>query len=113
MTNSLQGVTSNRYMFHLTWPIFIELVLQMLVGNADQIMVSQYSTQSVGAIGNANQITNLLIISFSVISMAFHHFNFSVHWFGEPREGGADLYRFSGAESYFWPIDQFDSFVVQ
>lgn len=70
MTNSLQGVTSNRYLFHLTWPIFIELVLQMLVGNADQIMVSQYSTQSVGAIGNANQITNLLIISFSVISMA-------------------------------------------
>lgn len=66
----LQEVKSNRYLFQLSWPIFIELILQMLVGNADQIMVSQYSSQSVGAIGNANQIANLLIISFSVISMA-------------------------------------------
>ena len=37
----------------LTWPIFIELVLQMLVGNADQIMVGWYDSDSVGAIGNA------------------------------------------------------------
>ncbi|MGN0985366.1 MAG: MATE family efflux transporter [Candidatus Enterenecus sp.] len=51
----------------LTWPIFIELVLQMLVGNADQIMVGWYNSDSVGAIGNANQIINLLIIIFSVV----------------------------------------------
>ena len=28
-------------LFKLTWPIFIELVLQMLVGNVDQMMMSQ------------------------------------------------------------------------
>lgn len=54
----------------LTWPIFIELLLQLLVGNADQIMVGWYDPNGVGAIGNANQITNLLLIVFSVICTA-------------------------------------------
>ena len=27
----------------LTWPIFVELLLQMLVGNADQIMVGWWT----------------------------------------------------------------------
>lgn len=63
-------VKEKGYVMKLTWPIFIELLLQMLVGNVDQIMVGRYSQMSVGAIGNANQIMNLLIISFSVICMA-------------------------------------------
>ncbi len=54
----------------LTWPIFIELLLQMLVGNADQIMVGWYDVNGVGAIGNANQITSLLLLVFSVICTA-------------------------------------------
>ena len=54
----------------LTWPIFIELLLQMLVGNADQIMVGWYDPNGVGAIGNANQITSLLLLVFSVICTA-------------------------------------------
>lgn len=54
----------------LTWPIFIELLLQMLVGNADQIMVGWYDPNGVGAIGNANQITGLLLIVFSVVCTA-------------------------------------------
>lgn len=59
-----------RYLLKLTWPIFIELALQMLVGNVDQFMVSHYSQSGVAAIGNANQILNLLILTFSVISVA-------------------------------------------
>ncbi|MGL6292992.1 MATE family efflux transporter, partial [Eubacterium aggregans] len=58
------------YLFHMTWPIFVELFLQMLVGNVDQMMVGWVSPSGVGAIGNANQIINILIILFSVISMA-------------------------------------------
>ncbi len=54
----------------LTWPIFIELLLQMLVGNADQIMVGWYDPNAVGAIGNANQVTSLLLIVFSVLCTA-------------------------------------------
>lgn len=62
--------TGGQSILRLTWPIFIELVLQMLVGNADQIMVGWYNSDSVGAIGNANQITSLLIIIFSVVCTA-------------------------------------------
>ncbi len=42
----------------------------MLVGNTDQMMVGQVSQTGVGAIGNANQIINVLLISFSIISLA-------------------------------------------
>lgn len=54
----------------LTWPIFIELFLQLLVGNVDQIMVGRTDPNGVGAISNANQITALLLIVFSVICTA-------------------------------------------
>lgn len=54
----------------MSLPIFVELLLQMLVGNVDQFMLSHFSQNSVGAVGNANQILNLIIITFSVISTA-------------------------------------------
>jgi putative MATE family efflux protein len=57
-------------LFSMTWPIFLELILQMLVGNVDQIMISRYSQNSVAAIGNANQILNVLLLTFNVISIA-------------------------------------------
>lgn len=68
--DDLEKVTTRSYLLNLTWPIFIELVLQMLVSNVDQLMVAKTSDTAVAAIGNANVITNLLLISFSVISMA-------------------------------------------
>ncbi len=57
-------------LFQMTWPIFIELLLQMLVGNIDQIMLSQYNGTAVAAVGNANQIMTTLILSFNVICLA-------------------------------------------
>lgn len=56
--------------FKLVWPIFIEMILTMLVGNVDQYMVASYSQNSVAAIGNANQILNLLLILFTLVSTA-------------------------------------------
>ncbi len=57
-------------MIQMTWPIFVELLLQMLVGNIDQIMLSQYNDTAVAAVGNANQIMTTLILSFNMISVA-------------------------------------------
>lgn len=57
-------------LFKYTWPIFIELILQFLVGNVDQIMCNQVSDSAVSAISNANQITFLLLITFTIISLA-------------------------------------------
>ncbi|MGG3832854.1 MATE family efflux transporter, partial [Geobacillus thermocatenulatus] len=48
-----------RSLFSLTWPIFIETLLYMVMGNADTLMLSQYSDHAVAAVGVANQIIAL------------------------------------------------------
>lgn len=55
-------------LFALTWPIFIEILLHMLMGNADTLMLSQYSDNSVAAVGVSNQILFLLIVMFGFIA---------------------------------------------
>ena len=45
-------------LFHLTWPIFVEALLAMLIGNVDSLMLSNYSETAVGGIGNMNTIDN-------------------------------------------------------
>lgn len=54
----------------MTWPIFIELSLQILVGNVDQVMLSRYNDTAVAAVGNANQIMIILLLAFTVINLA-------------------------------------------
>ena len=56
--------------FKMSIPIFIELLLQLLVGNIDQFMISQYSEVSVGAVGNANQIINIVTIFLNVMCIS-------------------------------------------
>lgn len=52
----------------LTWPIFIETLLHMLMGNADTLMLSQYSDHSVAAVGVANQIISVIIVMFGFVA---------------------------------------------
>nr|WP_089741409.1 MATE family efflux transporter [Gracilibacillus ureilyticus] len=55
-------------LFALTWPIFIEILLHMLMGNADTLMLSQYSDHSVAAVGVANQILAVVIVMFGFVA---------------------------------------------
>lgn len=64
---SIEQINTNKNLFFMSLPIFVELMLQLLVGNIDQIMVSRVSQNSVASIVNANIIMNLVII---VLSMA-------------------------------------------
>ena len=57
-------------LFKYTWPIFIEQLLQIFVGNIDQIMISADSQNSVAAVGNCNTIYTFIIMLFSFTSMA-------------------------------------------
>lgn len=66
----MDKMTRNSYLFKMSLPIFVELLLQLLVGNIDQIMVSHYSQASVDAIVNGNQIMNIIIITMNMLSMA-------------------------------------------
>ncbi len=54
----------------LAGPMFIEMLLNICVNNIDTLMLSHYAENAVGAIGNANQIMNLVIIMFNIIATA-------------------------------------------
>lgn len=60
--------TKKLTLFALTWPIFIEVLLHMVMGNADILMLSQYSDDSVAAVGVANQLLFMLIVMFGFIA---------------------------------------------
>ena len=51
----------------LAWPIFVEVLLFMLMGNVDVVMLGNYSDNAVAAVGNANQIFN--IVGFFLITV--------------------------------------------
>lgn len=55
-------------LFALTWPIFIEIMLHMLMGNADTLMLSQYSDEAVAAVGVSNQILSVVIVMFGFVA---------------------------------------------
>ena len=65
---SLERKDRKMTLFALTWPIFIEVMLHMLMGNADTLMLSQYSDNSVAAVGVSNQILFLIIVMFGFIA---------------------------------------------
>lgn len=58
----------HKELFHLTWPIFIESVLFMLLGTADILMLGAYSDNAVGAVGIVNQIISMFNIMFGIIT---------------------------------------------
>ena len=69
MKNS-SAINKKTSLFHLSWPIFVEALLAMLIGNVDSIMLSNYSETAVGGVGNANQILNILTLAFNIIASA-------------------------------------------
>src|SRR5690625_3821560 len=58
----------NLNLFALTWQILIEFMLHMLIGNADTLMLSQYSDESVAAVGVANQVLSVVIVMFGFVA---------------------------------------------
>ncbi|EOD00595.1 MATE family efflux transporter [Caldisalinibacter kiritimatiensis] len=66
--DSNQVEIKKKSLFSLTWPIFIEILLQMLLGNADTLMLSQYSDSSVAAVGVSNQVLFMLIVLYGILS---------------------------------------------
>lgn len=51
-------------------PMFVELLLNIFLNNIDTIMLSHYSENAVGAVGNANQVMFLIIMLFNIIATA-------------------------------------------
>ena len=55
-------------LFQITWPIFVESVLFMLIGIIDVAMLSHYNNNASGAIGIVNTLINMFNIFFSIIT---------------------------------------------
>lgn len=66
----LLEINEKTSMFVLAGPIFAELLLNILLSNVDTVMLSNYSQNAVGAVGNANQTMFLFILLFNVIAGA-------------------------------------------
>lgn len=85
-TTSLEKLTSFKYLIVLTIPIFLELLLQIIVGYSDQIMIAS-DQDAVTAITNTNTILNVFIIAFQVFSMGsiilISHYKGSKNYEGE------------------------------
>ncbi|NGP46413.1 MATE family efflux transporter [Bacillaceae bacterium SIJ1] len=54
-------------LFHLTWPIFLEVFLFMLMGIVDTFMLSKLSDDAVAGVGAANQYMHIAILILEVI----------------------------------------------
>lgn len=63
-------IDENTHVRTLAWPIFIELLLNILLHNVDTIMLGRYSELAVGAVGNANQLLMVFLIMFNVVASA-------------------------------------------
>lgn len=68
MTSKQQESATKLTLFALTWPIFIEMMLHMLMGTVDTFMLSQYSQESVAAVGVSVQIMNMVNIMFNLVA---------------------------------------------
>ena len=57
-------------MFVLSVPLFIELFMQIMVGNVNQMMLAPHGTDPAAAVGNALQILNIITIALSAMGTA-------------------------------------------
>ncbi|WNR43143.1 MATE family efflux transporter [Paenibacillus roseipurpureus] len=56
-------------LFPVTWPIFIDSVLRMMLGTADVFMLSRISDEVTGAVGLANEIIVFCILMFGFVGI--------------------------------------------
>lgn len=54
-------------LFYLTWPIFLEVALFMMMGIADTFMLSELSDNAVSGVGASNQYLHIAILLLEVI----------------------------------------------
>lgn len=60
--------TGDLNLFHLTWPIFLEVFLFMLMGIVDTFMLSSLSDDAVSGVGAANQYIHIAILLLEVVA---------------------------------------------
>ena len=62
--------TSSSDVFVLSLPLFVELFMQIMIGNVNQFMLAPLGTDPAAAVGNALQILNIVTIALSAMGTA-------------------------------------------
>lgn len=66
---TLSRIQTDKFtLWALSWPIFIELFLQFLLGAVDTLMVSHLSDHAVAVVGFSNQLFNALTTLFATVA---------------------------------------------
>ncbi|MCC8173033.1 MAG: MATE family efflux transporter [Odoribacter sp.] len=66
----IQNIISlKKKLFSLSFPIFIETLLIMLLGSVDIVMLNRYSDNAVAAVGVVNQLVNMVFLVFAVTTL--------------------------------------------
>ena len=55
-------------LFKITWPIYVELILFMLLGTTDVFMLGRYSDNAVAGVGVVNQVIGMITLVFEIIT---------------------------------------------
>lgn len=61
-------LADKKTLFHMTWPLFLEMVLFSIIGSVDTLMVSSYADNAVGALGSVNQMLSLFQVLSNIIT---------------------------------------------
>lgn len=69
MTRAKLVTPSDKELLFLSWPIFIEFFLRVVIGNINVWMISHYSEPAVASIGAANQLLNLSIFVYGFVTV--------------------------------------------
>lgn len=69
MTRAKLFTPSDKELLFLSWPIFIEFFLRVVIGNINVWMISHYSEPAVASIGAANQLLNLSIFIYGFVTV--------------------------------------------
>ena len=67
-SGSLQERFDNKTLFRLIWPLIIEQILTVTMGAVDTIMVSTVGESAISGVNIINNISNLLIITFTALT---------------------------------------------
>lgn len=64
-----QSTLSNRkQLLHLTWPLFLEMILFSVIGSVDTLMLNSYDPNAMGSVGNVNQVLALFQVVSNIIT---------------------------------------------
>lgn len=60
---------NNSVLFHMVWPIVIELLMNGFIGNLNQLIINDFSSEALATIGSGSQILLLIINLYAIISV--------------------------------------------